>query len=363
MKQLSISRRPKLWSEVVGQYANVRILKNSIIMNRIPNVLLFSGMRGVGKTSMARLYAKSLNCVNFLNSSDGEPCNSCDFCNNINNVNDVSVLELDAASNNGVDDIRKLEDILNNKITSKYRVIILDECHMLSKSAQSALLKILEEMPQHVVFMLVTTNPESLNDTVRSRCLSIPLKAVSRNDIYNCIKNILDDEGIQCEDEVIDILSINSSGSVRDVQQMLERLLLLSDDDIITLDMVDEVVGIISVTQYQELAEIFIDKDFIRSFEQVKRWYDSGMDMKFIFNTAIPNLLRDFVVFLSGAYDGVAYISGIKHESFVKYIDFNIDYVNHINKEWEISVELMRNTDYPEVIWDMFLAKVFCYSV
>lgn len=358
MKQISISHRPKLWSEVIGQDVNVRILKNSILMNRVPNALLLSGIRGVGKTTIARLYAKSLNCKNFTQHE--EPCCECESCINIDNVNGLSVMELDAASNNGIDDIRKLEDILNNVIDDQYRVVILDECHMLSKSAQSALLKILEEPVKNVVFMLVTTNPENLNDTIRSRCLSVPMKSITMKDIGNCVKNILLMENVKYDEEIIGVLSINSSGSLRDVQQMLEQLLLLSNGNKITLDMINEMVGVVSITQYQELAEMFVERDLIGAFEQIKYWYKCGIDMKFLFGVAIPNILRDFSIYLSGSYsDDICYISGIKHESFEKYIDFDLNFVNFINREWEISMELMRDTDYPEVIWDLFVTKIF----
>ncbi|HHY80802.1 MAG TPA: DNA polymerase III subunit gamma/tau, partial [Thermoanaerobacter sp.] len=168
--------RPRSFKEVVGQEHIVRTLKNQIKLKKIGHAYLFTGTRGTGKTSVAKIFAKAVNC---LNNKDGEPCNSCEICQAINNNTTMDVLEIDAASNNSVNDVRELrESVIYSPSLAKYKVYIIDEVHMLSTGAFNALLKTLEEPPPHVIFILATTEPDKLPDTILSRCQRFDFKKI-----------------------------------------------------------------------------------------------------------------------------------------------------------------------------------------
>ena len=212
--------RPKSFDEIVGQEYTVKMLKNAIIGNKISHAYLFTGPRGTGKTSTAKIFAKTINCEN---STDGIPCGKCSSCLNINNNADI--IEIDAASNNGVDEIR---EIINNvKVApsfSKYKVYIIDEVHMLSQSAFNALLLTLEEPPKHIVFILATTNVESVPITILSRCQRYEFKKLSLEEIENHLNYVSKNEKIDITTDAIKEISYLSEGGLRDALSILNQL-------------------------------------------------------------------------------------------------------------------------------------------
>jgi len=348
--------RPSKFSEVIGQNISVRIMINSILMCRVQSMLL-SGMRGVGKTTLARLYGKALNCDNFMQL--GDICNGCTSCVNFSKKHQ-SVMEYDAASNNSVDDIRKIESLINQVPIYKYNVVILDECHMLSKSAQNALLKALEEPNRSTIFLLVTTNPDKLIATVRSRCLSMPLRALSPVDVGIGVRRVLDGEEKDFTAPFVDSLAARCDGSLRDTYQILEQLIIASHNSDLDISYLEESVGIISVDRYKDLAAVLCAKDLKFSLEEVERWYREGVDLQYLFLEGIPNLLRDFAVYLSGAYSkSIYYKSGISHDSLKRNLTSNLEDVSLFSNEWENIEHMMRESSNSKIMWEVYFINVF----
>ena len=226
--------RPKTFDEIVGQNNIINLLKDSIINNKISHAYIFSGPRGTGKTSTAKIFAKAINC---LDNKNGNPCLNCEICSNFNLNNDI--YEIDAASNTGVDQIREIIDNVKlSPITSKYKVYIIDEVHMLSTSAFNALLLTLEEPPSHVVFILATTNIEDVPITVLSRCQRLDFRKIANKDIHEQLKKVSNEENIDISDEAIEEITNYSDGGMRDALSILDQLSKLNKrveyDDVIS---------------------------------------------------------------------------------------------------------------------------------
>ena len=231
--------RPQTFDEVVGQNNTVKLLKDSIVDNKISHAYIFSGPRGTGKTSTAKIFAKAINCSHNV---DGNPCNECNSCINYRTSSDI--YEIDAASNNGVDQIREIIDSVKlSPVSSKYKVYIIDEVHMLSTSAFNALLLTLEEPPSHVVFILATTNIESVPITILSRCQRLDFKKISDEDIINRLKDVAKSEKIKITDEAIQEIAYISDGGLRDALSILDQLSKKNCE--ITDEIVLDTIGII----------------------------------------------------------------------------------------------------------------------
>ena len=213
--------RPKIFDDVLGQEHVTRTLKNQIMSQNIAHAYLFSGIRGTGKTSTAKIFARAVNC---LNNHEGNPCNECEICISILDETNMDVIEMDAASNNGVDDIRELRDkVMFLPVKSKYKVYIIDEVHMLSKGAFNALLKTLEEPPEHLLFILATTEPQKIPATILSRCQRFDLKRINADIIVENMKKICNELEIKYEEKALKLIAANSEGAMRDAQSILDR--------------------------------------------------------------------------------------------------------------------------------------------
>ena len=213
--------RPLSFKEMVGQEHITKTLKNQIISNRVGHAYLFNGGRGTGKTSAAKVLARAINC---LNPKDGEPCNECEICKGAINGSLTDIVEMDAASNNSVEDIRSIREEVNFLPTlAKYRVYIIDEVHMLSTGAFNALLKTLEEPPEHVKFILATTEPQKLPATILSRCQRFDFKKISDEDIIKRLKIVCEQSEIQITEEALTVIASLSEGAMRDALSILER--------------------------------------------------------------------------------------------------------------------------------------------
>jgi len=327
-------------------------------MGRVPGAILFSGIRGTGKTTLARLYARALNCEDLI--SSGDLCGQCPSCREETDTH-PSIIERDAATHNGVDDIRDLNSLLQQVVLHRYRVVILDECHMLSKQAQAALLKILEEPPPNTVFLMVTTDPQKLESTIRSRCIQAPLRTLTSVDVATNVRNILQAEGKQYTEDFVEQLSMLGGGSLRDVQQLLEGLVLAAGDDVVGLELLRDSVGVISTQEYGELAEVLDHRNLRFFLQEIRRWYSEGRDVRFLFMEGIPVLLRDFMIFLSGVPAGTVEMhTGLSYGSLSCNLRLQLSDVRRVAHEWEVTMEFMRYTLNPVVIWSMFAAKVCC---
>ena len=244
MKHKSFYRkyRPNSFSEIISQDNIVRILKNSILNNSFNHAYLFSGSKGTGKTSTAKIFAKAINCQNKI---DGDACNTCENCINISSNNCIDILEIDGASNNGVDEIRSIRDNINLlPMNFKYKVYIIDEVHMLTTSAFNALLKTLEEPPQHIIFILATTEPYKVIPTIISRCLWFEFKKINVNETKKHFIDVLTKEKINFEVEAIEELAILSEGSLRDGLNYLEKTFNYGNN--ITLKNVEKIFSVLS---------------------------------------------------------------------------------------------------------------------
>jgi len=354
--QYSVKYRPATFAQVVGQRVNCKILVNSILRDQIPSGILFTGVRGTGKTTLARLYARALNCENFKTA--GDLCGTCPSCLEKADTH-VSIMERDAASCNGVDDVRELDALLNQVIIHKYRVLILDECHMLSKQAQAALLKKVEEPPPRTVFVLASTDPQKIEHTLRSRCLSAPLRVLTSQEVADNVRMILTVEGRQYTEEFVQRLSMLGGGSLRDAQQILESMVLAAGDGPLDVSLLRDSVGIISREVYGQLAEVFDRKDLRLFLENVRRWYYAGEDLHHLFMEGIPFLLRDFMIYLSGVPSGtVDTLTGLSFDAFSRNLRLGLPDVERLVREWEVTAEFMATTSHPKIIWGMFAAKV-----
>ena len=276
--------RPDNFDDVIGQKYVVEILKNSIKEGRIAHAYLFSGPRGTGKTSMARILAKSLNC---LDNKEGKACEKCNNC--ISFLSNPDIIEIDAASNNGVEEIREL--INNVKImpsSLKYKVYIIDEVHMLSQSAFNALLLTLEEPPEHVIFILATTNIESVPITILSRCQKFDFRRIDDDDIVNRLKFICEKENISYEEDGLREIAILSDGGLRDALSILDQI--SKNGEVITLELVSQEVGSISNKKIDDLIKS-IDKKDLENFNKIfDEFYNNNLNYKVIIKKLIYSL-------------------------------------------------------------------------
>ena len=245
--------RPKTFTQMVGQEPVVRTLRNAITLDRVPHTFLFQGLRGTGKTTLARVLSLAVNCESHI---DGDPCLQCDMCKNPDN----NILEIDAGSNRGVEYIEELHDTLRLRpLKGKRRTVIIDECHMLTEAAANAALKLFEEPPEHVILILCTTgqtnNPETkvakAFNTLASRCMKFQFAAVDRQDIYTKLQYICNQEKRKVEDDVLRGIARKSKGSVRDAESLLDSALTFSDASIV---MINDVRWLISAEEDKALA-------------------------------------------------------------------------------------------------------------
>ena len=278
--------RPQKFEDVVGQEHITKTLRNQIENNNIGHAYLFSGTRGTGKTSTAKIFARAVNC---LESKDQEPCNNCDVCKDILNDNIMDVVEIDAASNNSVDDIRELrESVKYSPTKAKYKVYIIDEVHMLSQGAFNALLKTLEEPPSYVIFILATTEPHKIPATILSRCQRFDFKRVTVKDITSRMKKICSEEDIEVEDKALNLIARNSQGALRDALSILDQCISFGDEKIEYNDVV-ELLGTVNIEQLFDLAQYIINQDTKESLKVLNEFIVWGKDIRNLINDLIDH--------------------------------------------------------------------------
>ena len=269
--------RPQKFSEVVGQEHVVETLKNAIRHNVAGHAYLFCGPRGTGKTTMARLLAKGVNCKG-RKEGDPEPCLTCDSCVEITKGNAIDLIEIDAASNRGIEDMRELKEGVRfapNK--SKYRVFIIDECHQLTKEASTALLKTLEEPPLHVIFILATTDPHKMIPTIASRCQRFDFHTFSVKDIANRLALLIKSEGVSAENGVLELAAINGAGSLRDAESILTQLITFCGKKI-TMEEAIKILGVVEASEAGNFFDALVKKDATRALLQIQSVLQRGSD-------------------------------------------------------------------------------------
>jgi DNA polymerase-3 subunit gamma/tau len=268
--------RPQSFEELVGQPQVATAMRNAIATNRVGHAYLFTGARGVGKTSTARIFAKALNCER---GPTATPCNQCDICLSIASGEDVDVLEIDGASNRGIDEIRQLRSNVNIRPSrARFKIYIIDEVHMLTNQAFNALLKTLEEPPEHVKFIFCTTDPEKIPITVLSRCQRFDFAPVKSEAIMDRLRHIVESEGVEAEPEALQILARRAAGSMRDSQSLLEQLLSFGGDRI-TAEDVHAMLGTIRGGALEKLASHIVARDAAAALAEVDRALGEGVDV------------------------------------------------------------------------------------
>lgn len=295
-KALYRTYRPQTFEEVAGQEHIVKTLKNALSTGKIAHAYLFAGPRGTGKTTMAKLFAKALNCEHGL----GCQCNECKNCVAITEGSHPDVLELDAASNNGVDEIRELIDkVKYGTILGKYKVYIIDEVHMLSTGAFNALLKTLEEPPEHVIFILATTEPHKILPTILSRCQRYDFNKVSEKDIKERLRAVLQNEGVEFNEEAVELIVQLADGGMRDALSILEKVLAFSGN---TLN-VNDILSIFALESKEEkikLIHSIINHDMSDVLSRLNNYVSKGTDIKRLTEDLLL-ILKDIVIFNSSA--------------------------------------------------------------
>jgi len=298
--------RPQTFEDIIGQKHITQTLINAISLNRISHAYIFSP-RGVGKTTTARILAKSLNCEK---GPTPYPCNKCERCIRITNGYSMDVMEIDGASNNGVDSIRELRNKVNfAPAEGRYKIYIIDEVHMLSPGAFNALLKTLEEPPLHVIFIFATTDPHKIPSTILSRCQWFNFRRISLADIVAKLKMIVKDEKLNIDDKTLNIIARSSTGSMRDAESALDQIIAYCGKNI-TSQSVKEVLGIIEEEVFFEFLEAIIKNDTLNGIEIINRTSDLGEDasqfiknlMEYVHNLSLAKVCQKEILNLKGIF-------------------------------------------------------------
>ena len=308
--------RPKTFDYVLGQEHITTTLKNQIISNNIAHAYLFSGTRGTGKTSTAKILARAVNC---LKNKDGNPCNECEVCRGILDDSIMDVVEMDAASNNSVDDVRELREKAKYPPSKcKYKVYIIDEVHMLSKGAFNALLKTLEEPPMHLIFILATTEPQKLPATILSRCQRFDFKRITINDIVKNMNAICDEIGIKVEDKALQLIGRNSDGAMRDALSILDQCISFAEDEV-TYEYVLSVLGIVNNDLMFEITDSIIDHKADKALEIIDTIVQNGKDIHQFIKDLIAHFRNLMIVKTSNNVENI--------------VDGSEDFIAHLKEQ------------------------------
>ena len=335
-KALYRTYRPSTFEEVAGQEHIVKTLKNALATRKLAHAYLFAGPRGTGKTTMAKLLAKALNCDEGI----GNQCNECKNCKAIIDGTHPDVIELDAASNNGVDEIRELIDkVKYGTILGRYKVYIIDEVHMLSTGAFNALLKTLEEPPEHVIFILATTEPHKILPTILSRCQRYDFTKLSDEDIKNRLKSVLEKEGIDYNEDAIKIIVSLADGGMRDALSILDQVLAYSNNKLEVQDILD-IFALESKEEKIGLLNSIINKNVSDVLTRVNRYISMGTDIKRLTDDLLL-ILKDILIYQSSRnVDCLEILNQDEAASFFKCLDIDetlrmIDIIMSAQKDYK----------------------------
>lgn len=349
--------RPDNFDEVVGQDIIIRTLKNEILTNQLNHAYLFSGPRGTGKTSIAKILAKTINCDNL---QDGIACNECVNCTQINNKQSNDIIEIDAASNNGVDEIRELKSKVNLvPSTGKYKVYIIDEVHMLTLGAFNALLKTLEEPPAHIIFILATTDPHKIPLTILSRCQRFDFKKISLDNLIKRLKQIAELEKINISEEALFEIARLSDGGMRDALSMLDQVISFSDKEITVQD-VHEINGTLSQEQLANMIRYLFNHDLVAELNLIDELNDNGKNLVKLTEELI-RFLRNILLYITAPnYFQEHHLNIEIYEKISREIN-SINLLSVI-KEFNNTLSEMHNSNNPKLLLELLFISLISYQ-
>lgn len=309
--------RPKTFEEIVGQEHITQTLTNAIEQDSISHAYLFTGPRGTGKTTTARLLAKAVNCER----KGVEPCNECESCQEIMKGNAVDLIEIDAASHRGIDEIRELrEGVKFSPTKNKYKVFIIDESHQLTKAAANALLKTLEEPHQHAIFVLATTEPQKMIPTIVSRCQRFDFRRLTVPEIKERLAFIIGREGVEMEQAALELIALNANGSVRDGESILDQVLTFSDtDEKIEADDIKELLGLVDIDLVSEFVDLLLEEKTSQAVKYINDLLGKGKDPEELTKALVDYLRKGLILKVTEAESrGESTVSGLTKEEFEK---------------------------------------------
>jgi len=333
---IPLKYRPRKFSDLIGQESIVQTIKNAIKLKRIANAYLLTGVRGVGKTTSARIIAMSLNCQVIDTEKDTfqEPCGECENCISISESRSVDVLEMDAASRTGISDIRELIDgVQYAPISSKYKIYIIDEVHMLSTAAFNGLLKTLEEPPPHVKFIFATTEVRKIPMTILSRCQRYDLKRVEPIALSEYLNKICSYENISIDEGALKILSRAADGSVRDGLSLLDQSIAYSDGNV-NEELIKEMIGLNDPTQILDLLKLIVEGKTEDSLKRINELYDHGADPALLLKDLITNIHQIGMIKI-GATEGIQNLLTASEFQNLKELSTNLE-IQSISMIWQM---------------------------
>jgi len=352
--------RPQKFADLIGQASISKTLQNAIAMNKVYPALIFSGMKGVGKTSSARILAKALNCEK---GPAIEPCNECQTCVEITEDNSADYMEIDGASNNGVNEVRSLRETVKYKpLKNRYRIVVIDEVHMLSNAAWNALLKTVEEPPEHTIFIMATTDFHKIPATIVSRCQHFEFKRIPFEVIKQVLKDICQKEAIKVSDYALYLIARSAEGSLRDAKKILDQAIAIANGDVKDDDVV-AILGIIAEETFIALTRNVFSQDRKGIIEQVNQLIERGTDLRF-FYTEYLRFIRDVIVIKSIPDSERLHNLNPENVSVIREIVKDVSEVELLRffnavKDLE---QTIRNTEHPSIILEYMFLKLSYFS-
>jgi DNA polymerase III subunit gamma/tau len=348
--------RPQLFEEVVGQQHITQTLQNAISQKRVAHAFLFTGARGVGKTSTARILAKALNCEK---GPQINPCGQCTNCQEVTHGTSMDVIEIDGASNRGIDEIRELkENVRYTPAKSRYKIYIIDEVHMLTKEAFNALLKTLEEPPPHIIFIFATTEPHRIPATILSRCQRYDFKRIPFREVIGSLKRIVEEEKIQISQRGLLSIAQESEGSLRDAQSLLDQVIAYAGKNIRDED-ITEVLGLIDRKILNDTIEAIVNRDVERCMEVIEVVYHFGYDLQHFCRELLQYLRNLILIKVSQHPEGLMELPEEELELFKKQAEkFQFDQLNHLFSLLLKGEQEIAQSTFPRTMLEMTLIRM-----